>query len=99
MDINGGRNYHLLNDISGQTIVKNNKKLKRGLDKTLLLWYNVDTKEREVTQMKIFVATNKRTEEEIRTPYLFEMIDTIKALGEKYGDKFSDWKYKVEKTS
>ena len=49
--------------------------------------------------MKIFVATNKRTEEEIRTPYLFEMIDTIRILGERYGDKFSDWKYKVEKTS
>ena len=73
--------------------------LKKGLDKPLLLWYNKDTKEREVIQMKIFVATNKRTEEEIRTPYLFEMIGTIKALGEKYGDKFSDWEYKIEKTS
>ena len=69
------------------------------LDKPFLLWYNKDTKEREVIQMKIFVATNKRTEEEIRTPYLFEMIDTIRVLGEKYGDKFSDWEYKVEKTS
>ena len=49
--------------------------------------------------MKIFVATNKHTEEEIKTPYLFEMIDTIRVLGERYGDKFSDWEYKVEKTS
>ena len=78
---------------------KNIKKFRKPLDKLLLLCYNKDTKEREVVQMKIFVATNKRTEEEIRTPYLFEMINTIKALGEKYGDKFSDWKYKVEKTS
>ncbi len=72
---------------------------KKSIDKLKEMCYNKDTKEREAIQMKIFVATNKHTEEEIRTPYLFEMIDTIKALGEKYGDKFSDWEYKVEKTS
>lgn len=43
--------------------------------------------------MKIFVATHKRTGEKIETPYLFEIIDTIKALG----DSLQDWEYKVEK--
>ena len=43
--------------------------------------------------MKIFVATHKRTEERFETPYIFELIDTIKALG----DSLQDWSYQVKK--